>query len=305
MRLLFPVHPVRAIRVLPLFALAGSFALLYAPVLARLAGDWTTDDNYSHGFLIPPLAAYLTWERRTRLAALPLKPAATGLIVVAGSLAVLIAGRLGAELFLTRMSLLGTLAGTTVFLYGWAHLRVLAFPLACMLLMIPLPSIVFNQIAFPLQLWASRFGEAALNAASIPVLREGNVIVLANTTLEVAEACSGIRSLVSLLTLAIVLGYFTESRALPRVVLALSAVPVAIVANGLRVAATGVAAHYYGAAAAQGVLHTSSGWVVFVVSFGAMLGIQRAMARLRSKDSQIALARTANVTPEPAARLAP
>jgi exosortase len=296
---------VRSVRGLSLFALAGSFALLYGPVLVRLAGDWTTDDNYSHGFLILPLAGYLLWERRTRLAALPLRPSAAGLAVVAVSLAALVAGRLGAELFLTRMSMLGTLAGITVFLCGWRHLRAVAFPLAFLLLMIPIPAIVFNQIAFPLQLWASKFGELTLGAANIPVLREGNVIVLANTSLEVAEACSGIRSLVSLLTLAIVFGYFTESRVLPRVVLALSAVPVAIVANGARVAATGVAAHHYGAAAAEGVFHTFSGWLVFLVSFGAMVGLHRAMMVIRSKNPRIAVAQHVDVAAPSAARLVP
>jgi exosortase len=142
--------------------------------------------------------------------------------------------------------------------------------------MIPLPAIVFNQIAFPLQLLASRAGEWALQTARIPVLREGNVIVLATTTLEVAEACSGIRSLVTLLTLALVLGYFTDRRTWFRTVVALAAVPVAIVANGVRVAGTGIAAHAYGPAAAMGFFHTFSGWLVFVVAFALLLGIQRA-----------------------------
>jgi len=136
--------------------------------------------------------------------------------------------------------------------------------------MIPIPSILFNQIVFPLQLLASRLGEASLQLAGIPVLREGNVIVLANTTLEVAEACSGIRSLISLLTLGIVYGYFSDPRNGVRTLIALSAIPVAIIANGLRVAGTGIAAHFYGSAAAQGFFHEFSGWLVFVAAF-AML----------------------------------
>lgn len=260
--------------------MAASFALVFGPILVRLAADWKNDDNYSHGFLIIPLALYLVWERRRRLAATPNRPAFSGLLLIVGSLAVLVAGRLGAEMFLTRVALIGTLAGIALFVWGWRRLGVLAFPLAVLLLMVPIPAIVFNQIAFPLQLWASRFGEAALNAASIPVLREGNVIVLANTTLEVAEACSGIRSLISLLTLGIVLGYFTERRISVRVILALATIPVAIVANGLRVAATGIAAHYYGPAAAEGTFHTFSGWLVFVVSFAFLLGLQRTLALL-------------------------
>ncbi len=139
-------------------------------------------------------------------------PSAFGLVVVAGSIAVLLAGILGSELFLQRISIVGAVVGSLLFLFGWQRLRTLMFPLAFLLLMIPIPAIIFNQIAFPLQLLASRFGETAMGMANVPVLREGNVLILANTTLEVAEACSGIRSLVSLLTLAIVLGYFADSR---------------------------------------------------------------------------------------------
>jgi exosortase len=141
--------------------------------------------------------------------------------------------------------------------------------------MIPIPAILFNQVVFPLQLVASRAGEASLSAAGIPVLREGNIITLANTTLEVAEACSGIRSLVSLLTLAIVFGYFTDPRPGVRAAIALSAVPVAIVANALRVAGTGIAAHYYGTAAAEGFFHSFSGWIVFIAAFAMLFGVIR------------------------------
>jgi exosortase len=144
--------------------------------------------------------------------------------------------------------------------------------------MIPIPAIVFNQIAFPLQLLASRVGELVLQTAAIPVLREGNVITLANTQLEVAEACSGIRSLISLLTLGIVFGYFMHSSVLIRWILALATIPVAIVANGLRVAGTGIAAHYYGPEAAEGFFHTFSGWLVFVVAMLMLFVVYRGVA---------------------------
>jgi len=256
--------------------LLGSFVILYRDVILKLGYDWSTDDNYSHGFLIVPLAVYLAWERRDRLKDLPVRPSNIwGSLFVAGSLLVLIAGLLGAELFLTRIAMIGTLIGGILFVLGWQHLKVLAFPVAVLLLMIPIPAIIFNQIVFPLQLLASRVGETSLAAVGIPVLREGNIIILANTTLEVAEACSGIRSLVSLLTLAIVYGYFTDNRAWIRILVALSAIPVAIVANGFRVAGTGIAAHYYGSAAAEGFFHTFSGWLVFVVAFMMLFAVIR------------------------------
>jgi exosortase len=266
-----------ALRLTPIIVLAVAFGVLYRGVLVKLVHDWGHDENYSHGFLIVPVALYFVYERWARLRAAALRPSLLGLIVVLGGFLVLIAGVLGAELFLTRISMLVVIAGAILFALGWAHLRILTFPLAFLLLMIPLPAIIFNQIAFPLQLLASRFGEATLNLASIPVLREGNVIMLANTTLEVAEACSGIRSLVSLLTLGIVLGYFMDSRTWMRWVIALATIPIAIVTNGLRVAGTGIAAHYIGPEAATGFFHEFSGWLVFVAAFALLFLLMRAL----------------------------
>ena len=261
-------------------ALIVSFGLLYHAVIAKLVYDWENDGNYSHGFLIVPVALYFAWERRNRLLAADSRPSILGLIVVLGSLVTLVAGILGSELFLTRVSMIGITAGIVLFVLGWTHLRILAFPVAFLLLMIPIPAIIFNQIAFPLQLLASRFGESTLMAANIPVLREGNLIILANTTLEVAEACSGIRSLVSLLTLGIIYSYFTDERSWVRVVTTLSTIPIAIVANGLRVAGTGVAAHYYGEEAATGFFHTFSGWLVFVVAFLMLFVVMQLLQKI-------------------------
>ena len=249
--------------------------LVYWQVLVRLVDAWIVDGNYSHGFLIIPIAAYFAWERKEELTQTPVSPSWFGLVVFGGGILVLLAGLLGSELFLSRVSLVATLAGIVLFLFGWRHLRILAFPLAFLVLMIPLPAIVFNRIAFPLQLLASQVGESAMDAVHIPVLREGNVLVLATTTLEVAEACSGIRSLVSLLTLGIIYGYFADPRGWVRTVIALSTVPIAIFANGARVAGTGMAAHWYGAAAAEGFFHEFSGWAVFVVAFAMMLVVQK------------------------------
>ena len=256
--------------------LVVSFVLLFRNVAASLVHHWYTDDNYSHGFLIVPLSLYLVWERRDQLARITPAPAlVSGAIMVFGSVLVLLAGLLGAELFLSRIAIIGVLIGAVLFILGWPHLKMLAFPIAVLLLMIPIPAILFNHIVFPLQLLASRVGEMSLSAAGIPVLREGNIITLANTTLEVAEACSGIRSLVSLLTLGIIYGYFTDNRTSIRVLVALSAIPVAIFANGLRVAGTGIAAHYYGSAAAEGFFHTFSGWFVFIAAFAMLFGVIR------------------------------
>jgi exosortase len=265
-----------ALAALALFLVSGT--LLFRDVTAKLVSDWWHDDNYSHGFFIVPLALYFAWERRERLAQACARPHWLGALVVLASVAMLIAGVLGAELFLTRLALLGVLGGTVLYVLGASHLRILAFPLAFLLLMIPIPAIVFNQVAFPLQILASQVAETTLHALRIPVLREGNLIALASTTLEVAEACSGIRSLVSLLTLGIVYGYFADPRPLARAAIALATVPIAIAANALRVAGTGVAAHFVGAAAAEGFLHAFSGWLVFVAAFAMLLAWHRLLA---------------------------
>jgi exosortase len=251
------------------------FGFLYRDVLVDLVYDWWINDNYSHGFLILPIALYLAWERRTRFAAAARRPNNFGLVVVLGSLVLLVAGVLGVEFFVTRLSMLGVIAGSLLFLHGWARLKVMLFPVAFLLLMIPIPAIIFNQFAFPLQLVASKFGEWTLTICQVPVFREGNIIQLAGTDLEVAEACSGIRSLVSLLALGIVYGYFVESRLRARVVLALATLPLAVAANAFRVAGTGLAAHFYGAEAAQGFFHSFSGWLVFLAAFAMLFVIHR------------------------------
>lgn len=268
------------IRPVLILSVIAAFGLLYGPIVLRLAEDWANDDNYSHGFLIGPLAAFFVWERRHRLASLALRPSVIGLPVILFGLLMLLTGLLGAELFLPRASLIVVLTGAVLFLSGWQTCRVLALPLAFLILMIPIPALIFNQIAFPLQLLASRVGETVLSALSIPVLREGNVIVMAHTSLEVAEACSGIRSLISLLTLGIVYGYFMDPRGGVRTTIALSTIPIAIIANGARVAGTGIAAHYYGPAAAQGFFHTFSGWIVFAVAFVMLFAVAHTVIRL-------------------------
>jgi exosortase len=269
----------RPLRTLGLLAPgAAAFLWLYAGVLTGLARQWASDDNYSHGFLVVPLAAFFAWEQRGALARAEIRPSLAGLAVVIASLLLFLIGTFGADLFLTRISLVGVLVGTILFLCGSACLRILAFPLGFLLLMVPVPSIVFNQITFPLQLLASQAGELVISAAGIPVLREGNILQLPTRTLEVAEACSGIRSLVSLLMLAIVLGHFSGGGTIRRIVIAAAAIPIAIVANALRVAGTGLAAAWISPAAADGFFHSFTGWVAFVVACGALLAFQRSLA---------------------------
>jgi exosortase len=228
-----------------------------------------------------PFALLFGWRARHGLASAQARPHPLGLALVAAGMLVFLAGQFAAELFLTRISLLVVIAGSILFLWGPAHLRKLAFPLALLLLAIPLPALVLNQIAFPLQLLASRAGEAVVSGAGIPILREGNVLILPETKLEVVEACSGIRSLASLLTLALILGKLGEPRRWARVALAALTIPVAIVANAARVAGTGLAAAWMGPQAAEGFFHAFSGWLVFVAAFCVLLACTRVLGRIR------------------------
>jgi len=257
--------------------LLASFVVLYKGVIVKLIHDWSIDENYSHGYLVVPVALYFAWDRRERLLNLSCKSSWLGLPVVFASIGLLLGGMLGAEVFTTEISMLGVIAGAVLYLGGWGHLRVLLFPILFLISMIPLPAIIFNQITFPLQILASQFGESVLMALQIPVLREGNVINLANTSLEVAEACSGIRSLITLVSLGIACGYFMDKRGWVRTALAVTTVPVAIAANGLRVAGTGVAAYWYGPSVAHGFLHTFSGWLVFVTAFIMLMIAHKAL----------------------------
>jgi exosortase len=255
-------------------------AALYYRIAGMLVLDWWNDPNFSHGFLIPVFSAFLVWQRRKQLALLRPKPSWFGLVVVAGSLMMLIVGVLGAELFLSRSSFIFLVAGLVIYFLGWNYFRATVFPWAFLFLMVPIPAIIFNQVAFPLQLLASRLASGLLELVGVPVLREGNVILLPAMPLEVAEACSGIRSLMSLVALALVYGYFLEPKLFRRVLLALSAIPIAVIANSLRVVGTGLMVHWWDPEMAEGFFHTFSGWVIFVLSLVMLFAVHRAMGLL-------------------------
>lgn len=253
--------------------LAALIALLYHDILSRLTQQWLNDPNFSHGFFVPAFSAFVIWNERKRLAGLGAQPSWWGALLVALSLCVLVVGVLGAELFLSRSSLVLLLGGLLLQFRGWPWMRALFFPWAFLLLMIPIPAIVFNQIAFPLQLLASKLASVLLSLFGVPVLREGNVIHLPAMSLEVVEACSGIRSLMSLGTLAIIYGYFLESGIWRRVLLALGAIPIAVAANSLRIVGTGLLGQYWDPDKAQGFFHTFSGWLIFVMSLALLFGL--------------------------------
>jgi exosortase len=252
-------------------------AALYYHVLAKLVSAWWQIPDYSHGFLVWLFAFYLLWTKRSALKEAPIAPDCFGIILVALALGVLFLGEFGAELFLSRISLIILLAGLALGFGGWQILNKLRFVLAVLLLAIPIPSIIFNQIAVPLQLLASALATSLLHLFGVPALRLGNLIVLSSMELEVAEACSGIRSLMSLFTLAIFYGYFIEKTCLRRTILALTSIPIAIAANAVRIFGTGLCVQYWDAEKALGFFHEFSGWVIFVVSLGCLSAVHYLM----------------------------
>ena len=265
-----PNAPVSAVlKAIPLWqwgVLAGLCIWLYWSTVSHLVGQWWTDENFSHGFFVPLFSAFVIWQERDRLARLIPRPSWPGLAVLVAGVGVAILGRLGAELFLDRSSMLLVLAGVVILFLGWNLFRAVLFPWACLLLMIPIPVIIFNQIAFPLQLLVSKIAAATLPLLDVPVLRLGNVLKLPLTDLEVARACSGMRSLMSLLTLAIIYGYLMEKRLWVRWLLALASVPVAIAANSVRIIGTGLLVEHGFPDAAEGSSHAAWGVIVFVIS---------------------------------------
>jgi exosortase len=277
---LFTATPVWQIAILTILSL-----WLYAPTIIHLVGQWWHDPNFSHGFFVPVFAAFVIWQEREQLARLTPQPSWSGLLVMALALCVLIVGQMGAELFLARFSLVLLMTGMIVLFLGWSFFQALLFPLAFLLLMIPIPSIVFNQITFPLQILASKVAATVLPILGVPILREGNVINLPVMALEVAEACSGIRSLMSLVTLAIIYGYLMEKRVALRWVLVLSAIPISVAANSVRIIGTGLLVQYWDPDKAQGFFHTFSGWLIFVVSL-VMLYLLHALLRTIWRDRE-------------------
>jgi exosortase len=252
----------------------GAVALalgVYAPILYFMAQHWYRVEDYSHGFLIAPLAVYFAWERRRQLRRARIEPSWWGLLPLALGSVTLVIGRLGVELLNMRVSFVLTLIGLVLLLLGRPVFRILAFPLAFLFLMVPLPQSLVNVVAFPLQLQAADWAVNLLYYLRIPALREGNIIHLPDSTLFVAEACSGLRSLMALITLGVVFAYFFRKSWGERIVIVLSAVPIAIAVNALRVAISGILTYRFGEQAAAGAIHQFQGLSTFGTAFLALL----------------------------------
>jgi exosortase A len=256
-------------------------ALLYGSVIKGLVSDWIHLPDFSHGFLIPIVSFYFVYERRKQLTTLLPSGQWTGLGLIIFGILLLLLGNLATEYFTMRFSMLVVFGGVVLFLLGNEFFKTLLFPIVFLIFMIPIPSILMDRITFPMQLFASKVAARSLFLIGIPVLREGNMMILANTSLEVAEACSGIRSLISLLALAVVFAYLSQKETWKRVLLVLSTFPIAIIANVARVSGTGILAHHYGDRVAQGFFHGFSGWILFVVAFACLFGVGTFISKIK------------------------
>jgi exosortase len=250
----------------------------YGPILLALARLWYADADMGHGFFVPVIAGYIAWKKRDEIADIAPTPNWWGLAIMLWGALQLYVATLGAELFLSNTSLVISIIGAVLLLGGTRYLKVFAFPLFLLFFMIPIPAIIYNQLTFPLQLIASSAAERGIDLLQIPVLREGNVLELASTKLNVVEACSGIRSLLTLTFLSLVYGYFFEKRIWVRVVLFFATIPIAIVANAGRVTLTGVVAEF-NPALADGFFHEAQGWVIFMVALVILVALHQLIVR--------------------------
>jgi len=248
----------------------GLLLISYYSILAALAQQWSYDEDVSHGFFVPPVAAYIAWQKRQEIWGIEWKPNYYGALVVLWGGIQLLIGSLGAELFLQRTSLIIMLVGSILLLGGTRVLRAAGFPLVLLLFMVPIPKVVYGHITLPLQLFASQVAEQVLSLLDIPVMREGNIIELANKKLNVVEACSGIRSLMSLSFLALIYAYFFDDKPWMRWALLAGTVPIAIAANAGRVSLTGIITQY-NPELAEGVFHSLEGWLIFAVDVGLLI----------------------------------
>jgi exosortase len=270
----------------PAIAAGLAFFVLFWQPLVRLGSDWWTDPESGHGLLLAPIAGYLVW-RRGRVAN-PSPQVAAGLLVIAGAIVLRYLSGLAAELFTMRVSLFAAAAGLIIYARGARQLVHWWLPIALLLLSIPVPAVLLNTIAFPLQLKASQVGATLLEWRGVPVLLAGNVIHLPGRSMFVTEACSGLRSLTALLALGVLIGGLGLRRPWTRAALLAIALPVAVSLNGLRVFLTGFLVFYVSPGLGEGFMHYTEGWAIFVVAFGLLGAAALALGRFEARPSPAA-----------------
>ncbi|WP_035244505.1 exosortase/archaeosortase family protein [Desulfonatronovibrio hydrogenovorans] len=262
-----------------------SFFLLYYQVFIKLVQDWEVDPNYSHGYFIPFLAGFMIWSRRKELFSTPAGSSPfLGIFFVSMGLAQLMLAWIGSEYFLQAASMIPVLLGISLFFWGRGVTWKLAVPILYLIFMIPLPAIIWDQIAFPLSLMASKISADFINFLGMPILREGNILYLPNVTLQVEEACSGLRSLTTMFALSALVAYLSPLGRISKTVIFLAAVPIAIAGNIVRLIGTAILARKYGTVVAEGFIHDFSGWLLFVFGLIALMLLQGMLIKWDGRD---------------------
>ncbi|HOP06605.1 MAG TPA: exosortase/archaeosortase family protein [candidate division Zixibacteria bacterium] len=244
----------------------GLLAAVYLPALIDLVSDWWQDPNYSHGFLVPVVSAWLLWSKRDTLPRTLSPGAPIGLAMIIGGALLFVLANGAAEYFTIRFSLILTLFGLLWYLWGYEFIRRAWFELTFLLFMIPIPYVIYYAITFPMQLLSSKITVAVLNFMGAGAIRQGNIIHLADTSLEVAEACSGMRSLISLLALGALYAWLSNQRTPGKWILFVSTIPIAIFSNVVRVLVTSVLAYTGGFDVVSEPAHSILGLIVFLVA---------------------------------------
>ena len=263
----------------PLLWLSVLLCVAYGPVLYYMITEWIIYEDMGHGLFVLPVALYVVWNERDQIFNRPVSPSWWGMLLLAWGFLQVVIGTLGADFFIARTSFLIAIVGLIWLFGGWRMVKQLRFPLFLLLFMIRIPTFIYSQITLPLQLFASQVATLSLSMLGIPVLREGNVLELASQKLSVVEACSGIRSLLSLGFLALVYAYFFDKRPWMRAVLLLAAVPIAIVANSSRITITGILSEI-DPKLAEGAYHSIQGFVIFIVALVALVAAHKLISRV-------------------------